>query len=56
VTRAPRDASWRIRRLEAVMMEFGRALWVHGHRQHAVDYEVGRTRVVSNPRGYEGEG
>lgn len=28
-------------------------LWVHGHSHHAVDYQVGDTRVVCNPRGYE---
>lgn len=28
--------------------------WVHGHMHDAVDYEVGATRVVSNPRGYIG--
>jgi len=28
------------------------ALWVHGHTHDCVDYEVGGTRVVCNPRGY----
>jgi Icc-related predicted phosphoesterase len=28
------------------------ALWVHGHTHYSIDYEVGRTRVVSNQRGY----
>lgn len=27
-------------------------LWLHGHIHRAVDYSIGRTRVVSNPRGY----
>ena len=27
-------------------------LWVHGHVHESKDYTVGRTRVVSNPRGY----
>ena len=31
------------------------ALWVHGHVHHQVDYVVGKTRVVVNPRGYPGE-
>lgn len=31
-------------------------LWVHGHVHHAVDYAVGDTRVVCNPRGYQSEG
>lgn len=42
--------------LEQTMMEFGPDLWVHGHTHHAVDYHVGATRVVSNPRGYAREG
>ena len=29
-------------------------LWVHGHTHHTFDYKVGETRVVCNPRGYEG--
>jgi predicted phosphodiesterase len=28
------------------------ALWIHGHMHHSVDYTIGSTRVVSNPRGY----
>ena len=31
------------------------ALWLHGHTHLAVDYRVGSTRVVSNPRGYGDE-
>lgn len=27
-------------------------LWVHGHTHESVDYAVGATRVVCNPRGY----
>ncbi len=27
-------------------------LWLHGHIHRAVDYQVGNTRVASNPRGY----
>lgn len=30
----------------------GPALWVHGHTHAGSDYQVGRCRVVSNPRGY----
>lgn len=29
-------------------------LWTHGHTHHPFDYMVGSTRVVCNPRGYEG--
>lgn len=28
--------------------------WVHGHMHDAVDYMIGDTRIVSNPRGYIG--
>jgi len=27
-------------------------LWVHGHTHSSLDYELGNTRVVCNPRGY----
>ena len=27
-------------------------LWLHGHVHNSFDYEVGRTRIVTNPRGY----
>ncbi|MDO5768314.1 MAG: metallophosphoesterase [Psychrobacter sp.] len=30
-------------------------LWVHGHTHEAFDYQLGRTRVVVNPRAYPGE-
>lgn len=29
-------------------------LWTHGHVHNVNDYMIGETRVVSNPRGYEG--
>jgi hypothetical protein len=29
-------------------------LWTHGHTHHPFDYIVGETRIVCNPRGYEG--
>ena len=29
-------------------------LWTHGHTHHEFDYMIGSTRVVCNPRGYEG--
>jgi len=30
-------------------------LWVHGHVHHRVDFTIGGTRVVANPRGYPNE-
>lgn len=29
-------------------------LWTHGHTHHAFDYMIGDTRIVCNPRGYDG--
>lgn len=29
-------------------------LWTHGHTHHCFDYTIGETRVVCNPRGYDG--
>jgi Icc-related predicted phosphoesterase len=29
-------------------------LWTHGHTHHCFDYVIGETRVICNPRGYEG--
>ena len=38
------------------VIETGRpALWVHGHTHDSCDYQVGSTRIVCNPRGYEDE-
>ncbi|GLH79759.1 serine/threonine protein phosphatase [Bradyrhizobium sp. SSBR45G] len=31
------------------------ALWIHGHVHHNMDYSVGATRVICNPRGYPPE-
>ena len=29
-------------------------LWTHGHTHHPFDYTIGETRIVCNPRGYDG--
>jgi len=29
-------------------------LWTHGHTHHPFDYMIGGTRIVCNPRGYDG--
>ncbi len=35
------------------LLDAGRVdLWVHGHTHDSFDYQLGRTRVVCNPRGY----
>jgi Icc-related predicted phosphoesterase len=38
------------------VIEQGRpALWLHGHTHDSCGYQVGSTRIVCNPRGYEDE-
>ena len=41
-------------RLEDLILDHGPALWTHGHLHDSRDYELGDTRIVCNPRGYEG--
>jgi Icc-related predicted phosphoesterase len=41
--------------LEDLIMETQPEMWVHGHIHQRVEYHVGLTKVVSNPRGYPGE-
>lgn len=38
--------------LEGLVGETKPAIWVHGHIHTPVDYLLGETRVISNPRGY----
>lgn len=38
--------------LEDMMLDYGVSVWIHGHSHYPVDYLIGDTRVVSNPRGY----
>ncbi|MCL5405760.1 MAG: phosphatase, partial [Deltaproteobacteria bacterium] len=40
---------------EDLVKELGADLWVHGHIHQACDYRIGKTRIVSNPKGYPGE-
>jgi predicted phosphodiesterase len=40
--------------LDDLVERSGAALWVHGHTHNSFDYEIGRTRVICNPRGYVG--
>jgi len=39
--------------LSAVINKYRPALWVHGHIHDSMDYVIGETRIVANPRGYE---
>ena len=41
--------------LEALIEATGAQLWIHGHTHRPVDYILGGTRVISNPRGYVDE-
>ncbi|WP_201860751.1 metallophosphoesterase [Microvirga soli] len=38
--------------LEALIDATAPTLWVHGHMHTSVDYRIGGTRIVSNPKGY----
>jgi len=38
--------------LDSVVLASGANLWVHGHTHMSMDYNLGGTRVVCNPRGY----
>ncbi|MDZ7769968.1 MAG: metallophosphoesterase [Woeseiaceae bacterium] len=42
-------------RLEGLIEKYQPALWIHGHTHDACNYELFRTRIVCNPRGYPGE-
>lgn len=41
--------------LDSLLEEQGPVLWVHGHIHGFRDYMIGRTRVLSNPLGYQGD-
>jgi predicted phosphodiesterase len=38
--------------LDVVVDSSNAELWIHGHTHDSADYQVGRTRVICNPRGY----
>ena len=38
--------------LEPLIEDLQPDLWVHGHIHSSVDYNIGKTRIVTNPRGY----
>jgi predicted phosphodiesterase len=41
-------------RLEHLMFEYEPEAWLHGHVHRPCDYVMGETRVLCNPRGYDG--
>jgi Icc-related predicted phosphoesterase len=38
--------------LDYLIEEFQPEYWVHGHTHDSADYNIGRTKVLCNPRGY----
>ncbi|MBE7732195.1 metallophosphoesterase [Devosia faecipullorum] len=40
--------------LEQMIMRHQPELWVHGHVHQHHDYRIGNTRILANPRGYQG--
>lgn len=41
--------------LDALIMETQPVMWVHGHIHKRVEYHIGMTKIIANPRGYPGE-
>jgi Icc-related predicted phosphoesterase len=38
--------------LETLILEYQPLLWVHGHIHESSRYQIGRTTIIANPRGY----
>jgi Icc-related predicted phosphoesterase len=38
--------------MDDFILEHQPRLWIHGHTHESFDYEIGKTRVACNPRGY----
>lgn len=41
--------------LEPMILQHQPELWVHGHVHQHCDYRIGNTRIIANPRGYQGD-
>ena len=41
---------------DALIADCGPAVWIHGHVHTSFEYQIGRTTVACNPRGYLGYG
>jgi Icc-related predicted phosphoesterase len=41
--------------LDGLVEDVSAAVWIHGHMHSRLDYEIGQTRVICNPRGYDKE-
>jgi predicted phosphodiesterase len=53
--RSPINASF-VSDLEDRIKDWQPALWLHGHTHGSFDYQVGKTRVICNARGYAKDG
>ncbi|SDG52711.1 Predicted phosphoesterase [Pseudomonas benzenivorans] len=42
--------------LDDRIVQWSPTLWIHGHTHNSCDYQIGNTRILSNPRGYAHEG
>jgi len=42
-------------RLDDFILKHQPCYWIHGHIHRTSDYQIGRTRVLANPRGYPDE-
>ena len=41
--------------LDSFILEMKPQLWIHGHIHNFLDYTIGNTRIICNPRGYPDE-
>ena len=39
--------------LDSLILEKAPALWIHGHTHSSCDYQLGETRILCNPKGYQ---
>lgn len=39
--------------MEDFILRYQPEMWIHGHTHVACDYKIGKTRVISNPKGYD---
>ncbi len=38
--------------MESLIYDYQPRLWIHGHTHDSLDYRIGKTRIICNPRGY----
>ena len=39
--------------MDQYIEDLGADVWIHGHVHSSFDYNIGKTRIICNPRGYE---